>query len=197
MPQRSSPAEKTAALRTRTRTDACGREAAADGAAAEVADATTTPPFEAISDSAARTTWRRCIAAAAAQGAVDASRRDARVAQAGSCGGLLLAVAQLQRRMSVLHQQTFHCALHRPGRAGLPARNLCSTVPLRHQEATLRWRKTKSLSKRFHRASHASQHVTWDWMLSCPQPRKSTWKRALRVSFNVEGKQKRKRSQLT
>ena len=82
MPQHSSPAENTAAPRTRTRTDACGREAAADGAAAEVADATTTPPFEAISDSAARTTWRRCSAAAAAQGAVDASRRDARVAQA-------------------------------------------------------------------------------------------------------------------
>ena len=92
MPQHSSPAENTAAPRTRTRTDACGREAAADGAAAEVADATTTPPFEAISDSAARTTWRRCSAAAAAQGAVDASRHDARVAQAdappalGSCG---------------------------------------------------------------------------------------------------------------
>ena len=109
---------------------------------------------------------------------------------------LLLAAAQLQRRMSVLHQQTFQCALHRAGRAGLPARNLSSTVPLR-QESTLRWRKAKSLSKRFHRASHASQHVTWDWMLSCPQPRKSTWRRALRVSFDVEGKQKRKRSQLT
>ena len=110
---------------------------------------------------------------------------------------LPLAVARLQRRMSVLHQQTFHCALHRPGWAGLPARNLSSTVPLRQQEATLHRRKAKSLSKRFHSASHASQHVTWAWMLSCPQPRKSTWRRALRVSFNVEGKQKRKRSQLT
>ena len=84
--------------------------------------------------------------------------------------------------------------LHRPGWAGLPANKLSSTVPLRQQQATQRWRKTKSLPTRLHRAARATQHTTRDWMVRCQRPRKTSSWRALRVSLAVEVKQRRKGS---
>ena len=86
--------------------------------------------------------------------------------------------------------------LHRPRWAGLPANKLSSTVPLKQQQATQRWRKTKSLPTQLHRAGRATQHITRDWMVRCQRPRKTSWWRALRVSLDIEVKQKRKGSQL-
>ena len=86
--------------------------------------------------------------------------------------------------------------LHRPGWAGLPASKLFSTAPLTQQQATQRWRKTKSLPTRLHRAARATPHITRDWMVRCQRPRKTSSWRALLVSLDVEVKQKRKGSQL-
>ena len=85
--------------------------------------------------------------------------------------------------------------LHRPGRAGLQANKLSSTAPLKQQQAPRRWRKTKSLPTRLHRAAHATQHITRDWMLRCQRPRKTSSRRALRASLDVAVNQKRNGSQ--